>query len=292
MKKIKTYKNFIFEASVRDSMTPKPEDEVRKSLELLSDRDKLHAIYRNKMEDFFSPEVIKGYVDDIENEEHRIHAILSYKIKNLFSEEELKSLVNKLESKVKVEMMLRNEIKHLFTKENVKEALDECEDDTKLELIHKYRISSMYPKEEMDRLIKKFKKDDIVKSFTKVIGKILKDVQVTKYTPGKNESDEIHFIFTDNTEYKMYHDNDCSEHVEIEDVTGDLDDLIDSPLIVAEEVTSRDSVASESGTWTFYKFATAKGYVDIRWYGESNGYYSEVAQFKQFKDEKGEYVYN
>lgn len=46
---------------------------------------------------------------------------------------------------------------------------------------------------------------------------------------------------------------------------------------MAEKVSEEDPAAAESGTWTFFKFATVKGHVTIRFYGESNGYYSEDA---------------
>lgn len=105
-----------------------------------------------------------------------------------------------------------------------------------------------------------------------LLGKVITNIeQIRNY--------KLIFYTEDREKYVMYHEQDCCETVTIEDIIGDLDDLIGSPITMAEEVTQDGDSDWGSATWTFYKFATNKGYVTIRWFGESNGYYSESVDF-------------
>ena len=122
---------------------------------------------------------------------------------------------------------------------------------------------------------------DRYRDVSELKGKVLSSVE--------NNGDELVFTTTEGEVYRMYHEQDCCESVYIEDIVGDLEDLVGSEILRAEESNDLFDVirnsekepenTDESFTWTFYKFATRKGYVDIRWYGTSNGYYSESVSF-------------
>jgi len=119
--------------------------------------------------------------------------------------------------------------------------------------------------------------------FKDLVGQTLKSVEYNK------GMDKIVFITEEGDHYVMMHLQDCCESVSVEDICGDLQDLIGSPILKAEESSNSDNpkylaedYPDDSFTWTFYRISTNKGSVVIRWYGTSNGYYSERVDF--FKD--------
>lgn len=108
---------------------------------------------------------------------------------------------------------------------------------------------------------------------------------------GEVGDDEIIFTTDSGRRFKLYHDRVCCENVTVEDICGDWEDIIGTPILLAEEVSHHnedpDGVdipeRQDSFTWTFYKLATNQGAVTIRWYGESNGNYSESADFSEIE---------
>lgn len=114
-------------------------------------------------------------------------------------------------------------------------------------------------------------------TFPALIGSIMTQVSATV------GGEEMTFERADGKRFSFYHSQDCCENVRIEDIEGDLSDLVGAPLLMAEEVSSEEGEAppGDSYTWTFYKFATARGHVTVRWLGTSNGYYSESVSFEE-----------
>lgn len=103
------------------------------------------------------------------------------------------------------------------------------------------------------------------------------------------ENKFIMFITYKNEVIRMHHRQDCCESVYIDDIVGDINNLLDTPIIKAEEKTNGvKETAGGDEEWTFYTLATIKGYVDIKWYGSSNGYYSTSVDVSEYPMHKVE----
>lgn len=111
------------------------------------------------------------------------------------------------------------------------------------------------------------------KSFEEIKFKIISEIVVTK----DSGDDSIVINFEDGSYIRMFHEQECCEAVWIEDIESnkDISDYKNA-VVIDMYVTKRVNLNDEeSSTFTFYNLNTSKGSINIRWNGESNGYYSE-----------------
>lgn len=132
-----------------------------------------------------------------------------------------------------------------------------------------------------------------VNTYTEFSGKTIQEIRGCK-----KHSDEVTIIFTDGSCLKFYHQQSCCETVLLEDFDIIPEWLVDSNIISVEERISRSGEGvkplndwAESYTWSFYVIKTSSSTMVLRWYGESNGWYSEEVDIDYlYYNEKGEFV--
>lgn len=110
-----------------------------------------------------------------------------------------------------------------------------------------------------------------------LIGKVAVAVTRNENSLFPYGNENIRFTLDNGDVYELTHTQDCCESVYIEDINGDLSWLVGHPILSAE-ITYSDGNQGESSTWSFCRFSTYAGTVVIRFFGESNGYYSETAE--------------
>lgn len=119
--------------------------------------------------------------------------------------------------------------------------------------------------------------------FSTLKGKVIDEILIGTYLG----EDAIIFKTRDKS-YIMIHDQECCESVTIDDICGDLNDIIGEEVVVATEDQNEENPNEEkleySFTWTFYHIETFHGDVTIKWFGTSNGYYSEDASLYEIDE--------
>ena len=111
----------------------------------------------------------------------------------------------------------------------------------------------------------------------------LKGLTLTEVRGLEKDSEEVFLTTSEGRKFMMYHSQDCCEHVRVEEIVGDVEDILNTPILLAEESTQKgpDGEWGDTSTWTFYRLQTIKGPLVIRWLGESNGYYGESVDFAE-----------
>ena len=117
------------------------------------------------------------------------------------------------------------------------------------------------------------------KTTPELINQVFSGRTITKVEGLELGETKIYIYFSENEYIKMYHQQDCCENVDLDDICGntELEGAIFYELVEKKsdvELEAKEEY-EDSWTWTFYTIKTSKGYLDLRWYGSSNGYYGE-----------------
>jgi hypothetical protein len=81
---------------------------------------------------------------------------------------------------------------------------------------------------------------------------VIEELQGKTLTEIERDGDEeIRFYTTEGKVVRMYHSQSCCENVEIEDLTGYLNDLVGHPLTRAEFRSNSQETFSGDQRWTF-----------------------------------------
>ena len=117
-------------------------------------------------------------------------------------------------------------------------------------------------------------------NFFEIKGQIIEEI--TGLTEG---NDEV-FIKTNNGTYKLYHEQDCCEHVRLVKVIGNVNELIGEVIFAEEDSGANDpdwynESFDDSHTWTKYTLKSANASLEFWFLGESNGYYGESISIKK-----------
>lgn len=118
--------------------------------------------------------------------------------------------------------------------------------------------------------------NDYKKYLDNMVGRVVKYVDIDK--------EEMKITCEDNSVFTFYHEQDCCEHVYIADTVGEPMSLKGWKLLLVDMEATRESSCDgdESKTTTVVKFVTDENTVSVKWIGESNGYYSESVDLREF----------
>lgn len=97
---------------------------------------------------------------------------------------------------------------------------------------------------------------------------------ITQVTGACQGSTLVLFYLDDGTRVRMTPEYEDYSIVSIEEVVGDIEDLIGTVKQARMACGSLLDAKEGRELWTFYRISTEKGLVTFRWCGASDGYYS------------------